>query len=166
MTTPQDNPMLLQRRRKLPFLAGLLSLLPGLGQIYVGYYRRGFTQVLLVAAVMTILASESIVDGLEPFFGMFIAFLWLYSVIDAWRLANLYNDALAGLGPEDLRQELAQVGRRGSIAGGAVVILVSFLALLHTRFGMPLDWLRDWWPLAPIGFGVYLLWQGIQDRRK
>jgi TM2 domain-containing membrane protein YozV len=161
--TPGPNPLLEQRRKK-PALAGILSLMPGLGQIYVGYYRRGFIHAIAVASTITILASES-AGKLEPFFGFLISFLWLYTVIDAVRLAHLYNDALAGLGPEDLRRELVLVGRRGSLVGGALIALVSLVILLHTRFGMPLDWVEDWWPIFPLGFGVYLLVQGIRDRK-
>lgn len=163
-TPPMEATATLRRRRKRPLFAGLLSLMPGLGHIYVGYYRRGFILLLTVAAMMTLMSGG--VKGAEPLFGMSISFLWLFGVIDAVRLANLYNEALAGLGPEDLRQELTLVGRRGSIGAGALIILASFFILLHTRFGMPLDWMKDWWPILPLGFGAYLLLQGIRDRRK
>jgi TM2 domain-containing membrane protein YozV len=163
--SPSSNPNpLLERRRKHPFLAGIFSLMPGLGQVYVGYYRRGFVHALVIASCITLLSSGA-VEGLEPFLGFFVAFFWLYNIIDSVRLANLYNDAVAGLGPEDLRQELVLVGRRGSLIGGALMILVSFVILLHTRFEMPLEWLEDWWPAIPLGFGVYLLVQAIRDRR-
>jgi hypothetical protein len=165
MTPIQDANPLLERRRKTPFLAGLLSLMPGLGQIYVGYYRRGFTHALVIASVITCLASDSM-DVLEPFLGFFVAFFWLYNIIDAMRLANLYNDAIAGLGPEDLRRELVLVGRRGSLLGGTLIVLVSFMILLHTQFGMPLDWIEQWWPIFPLAFGGYLLAQGLRDRKQ
>jgi hypothetical protein len=154
-----------ERRKKQPAMAGILSLLPGLGQVYVGYYRRGFVNVLVVGAGIS-LANAHQLQGLEPLFGMFISFFWLYNIIDAVRLANLYNDATAGLGPEDLSHELVLMGRRGSIGGGVILVLAGLLFLAHTAFGMPLDWLREWWPIAPVGFGGYLLWQGMRDRRK
>ena len=152
-------------RRKSRLIAGLLSIMPGLGQIYVGYYRRGFTQVVIVASVMTLLSSRS-VRGFEPFFGFFISFFWMYSIIDAIRLASLYNDAMAGLGPEDLRHELVLTGRGGSIAGGIGLILVGVLFLLNTVFGVSMDWLKQWWPVAAVGFGIYLVYRGIQDQRR
>ena len=156
--------ILAERRRKHPFVAGLLSLMPGLGQVYVGYYRRGFIHVLTVASVISILASES-ASGAEPLFGMFLAFFWMYNIIDATRVANLYNDAIAGLGPDDLRHELVLMGSRGSIGGGLVIVAASLLFLSHTLFDLPLDWLRDWWPAVPLAFGAYLLWRGMQDRK-
>lgn len=152
-------------RRKSQALAGLLSLMPGLGQVYVGYYRRGFTNLIVVAFVITLLASRAVM-GLVPFLGLFLAFFWLYNVIDAVRVASLYNDAVLGLGPEDLRRELVLTGQKGSIGGGVVLLALGILFLLHTLFDVPLDWIRNWWPVVPIGFGLYLLYRGIQDRRK
>jgi hypothetical protein len=151
-------------RRKQPALAGVLAMMPGLGQVYVGYYRRGFIHLAVVAGVITLLSSHE-KGGLAPFFALFLAFFWLYNVIDAVRLANLYNDAVMGLGPEDLRRELVlTAGRQGSIGGGAFLLGLGVLLLAHTLFDVPLDWLRDWWPVIPIGFGAYLLYRGIKDR--
>ncbi|MBM3286600.1 MAG: hypothetical protein FJY88_04525 [Candidatus Eisenbacteria bacterium] len=158
------RPLLIERRRKRPAIAGLLSLLPGLGQVYVGYYRRGFIHTLVAAAVITVLSSKQ-APGMTPLFGMFLTFFWLYSIIDAVRLANLYNDALAGLGPDDLRHELVLMGNRGSILGGSALILGGFLYLLHRVFGVPMDWLKDWWPAVPVGFGIYLLVQGLREKK-
>lgn len=165
---PAEDPKslpLIERRRKTPFLAGILSLLPGLGQVYVGYYRRGFIHSLVVGSVITAVSSGAI-RGFEPLFGIFLSFFWLYNVLDAVRLANLYNDALAGLGPDDLRHELVLMGRRGSLGGGAALVAAGFLILLNRIAGLPLAWLKDWWPLIPIAFGAYLLWQGMKDRRR
>lgn len=151
-------------RRKLPVLAGFLSLMPGLGQIYIGYYRRGFTHILIVASVITLLSSHGD-NEVKPFLALFLAFFWLYNVMDAIRTAGLYNDAVAGMAPEDLRRELVLPGKGGSIAGGAGLIALGVLFFLNTMFDVPLTWLKDWWPVAPIGFGIYLLIRGIQDRR-
>ena len=151
-------------RRKSQALAGVLSCMPGLGQIYVGYYRRGFTNLIVVASVITILTMRE-TGPLIPLFALFLAFFWLYNIIDAVRIAGLYNDAVLGFGPEDLRRELVLTGARGSLGGGIALVAAGFLFLLHTLFDVPLDWLKDWWPVLPIGFGIYLLWRGIQDRR-
>ncbi|MFB3909517.1 MAG: LiaI-LiaF-like domain-containing protein [Candidatus Eisenbacteria bacterium] len=159
------EPALIERRKKVPFVAGLLSaILPGLGQVYVGYYRRGFFHVLVVGSTITLLSSN--VKGIEPLLGIFVAFFWIYNIIDAVRLANLYNDALMGIGPEDLRHELVLMGRHGSVGGGIVLLVVGFLVLLNRVAGLSFEWLKDWWPIIPIGFGAWLLWQGLRDRRR
>jgi hypothetical protein len=151
-------------RRRSPAFATVLSIFPGLGQIYIGYYQRGFVQVLVVAAVIALLQSHAL-SGAEPFFGMFLTFFWLYNIIDANRTATLYNEVMSGMGPEDLRKQLVIAGRGGSIVGGGILVLLGVLFLLHQLFDFPLDWLRNWWPVAPIAFGVHLLYKGIKDRR-
>src|SRR5438093_2100938 len=93
MAPPQAR--LRDTRSKSPALAAFLSMMPGLGQVYVGYYQRGFIHAAVIGSLVTILSSGA-VEGLHPLFGLFMAFFWLYNVIDAARRASLYNDALAG----------------------------------------------------------------------
>ena len=59
-------------RRKSPLLAMLLSLLPGLGQVYVGYYRRGFAHALIVAVLLTVTSIE--IEAVMPFLAISLAF--------------------------------------------------------------------------------------------
>src|SRR2546422_5711021 len=93
MAPPQ--PRLRDTRSKSPALAAVLSMMPGLGQVSVGYYQRGFVHAAVVATLVTILASGTL-DRLNPLFALFMSFFWLYNIIDAARRASLYNDALAG----------------------------------------------------------------------
>ena len=61
-------------RYKSPALATIMSLMPGLGQIYVGYYRQGFINIIVIAGIIALLSSHSFSHGLEPFFGFFATF--------------------------------------------------------------------------------------------
>jgi hypothetical protein len=151
-------------RRKSPVLALVLSAMPGVGQIYVGYYHQGFTNALVVASIIALLSSN-LVRGAEPMFGIFLAFFWLFNVIDAWRRATFYNNALAGIGPATLPEEFAVTSGRGTLAGGVALVVVGVIALLHTLFGMPLDWIEKWWPVALIGVGVWLMYPVIAGRQ-
>lgn len=150
-------------RQKSPFLAGLLSVMPGLGQVYVGYYQRGFVHALVVAVLMSV-ASAGDLEALTPLVAIFLSFFWLYNVIDAARRASLYNQALAGIGEIDLPEDFKVPGFRGSVLGGVLIAATGFVLLLHTRFDYSLDWIEEWWPAALIGFGVYLVWKAWQDR--
>lgn len=150
-------------RAKSPLLAGFLSLMPGLGQIYVGYYQRGFMHVVIAGSVIVLLAND-VVPELIPLLGMFLAFFWLYNIIDAGRRASLYNLALQGSNPMALPDDIEMPTAHGSVAGGVVMIGVGLLLLLHTRFGMSLEWLRSWWPVAPVLFGVWLVYKGMMNR--
>ena len=146
-------------RRKNVALACILSCMPGLGQIYVGYYQRAFVHILVVGSIIALLNAR-LPDPLIAFLGFFMAFFWLYNMVDAGRRAALYNQALRGSSPMKLPDELSMPGLGGSVLGGSILIGLGFLLLLHTRFDMTLDWVAEWWPLAPILFGAYLLYKG------
>jgi hypothetical protein len=152
-------------RSKSPAFAAILSAMPGLGQVYVGYYQRGFVHAGVVASLITIISSGA-VEKLVPLLALFMAFFWLYNIIDAARRAALYNDALAGNPSIELPEDFKAPGIRGSIFGGATLVTVGFIMLLHTRFGISLDWVEYWWPLAPMIFGAYLLGRAILERQK
>ena len=152
-------------RAKSPALACFLSAMPGLGQIYVGYYQRGFVHAIVVASIIAFLAGQNRGwSPLIPLFALFLAFFWLYNIIDAGRRAALYKTKLIGSEEIELPSDFSMPGLHGSIFGGVLLIGGGFIILLHTRFGVPLEWLEDWWPLAPIFLGVYLVVKAIQER--
>ncbi len=156
-------------RTKSPLLAAAMSLIPGLGQIYVGYYQRGFINPLVIGGLFSLLFSSTSKSQEPPFFIplfiIFLIFFWLYNIIDAWRRAMLYNLALEGIENVQLPDDMSAPGFGGSIFGGAVLLLLGFVALMYTRFGMPIRVLQEWWPLAPIALGGYLIFRAYQDKR-
>jgi len=151
-------------REKSPALACVLSAMPGLGQVYVGYYLRGFVHAIVVAALMAILVSVEGRESVIALFVMFLIFFWLYNIIDAGRRAAMYNQALAGNEAIELPRDFKMPGIGGSIGGGAILILAGFVLLLHTRFDVSLEWLAEWWPMLGILAGVWLLAKGIHER--
>ncbi len=156
---PRRQPRLPTRS---PGLAAFLSLMPGLGQVYAGFYRRGFTYMGIVAVLLTLVSAD--LGPLDTLFGFSLAFFWIFNMIDASRLARLYNQALEASEeckvPDEFR--LPSVG--GSLVGGVILIVVGALLLLHLKFDVSLDWLQEWWPLAPIALGVYLVVKSVQAR--
>lgn len=160
---PPPAPVTADPRMKSPIVAGCLSMMPGLGQIYVGYYQRGFLNTLVAGGLITLLATEDL-GALTPLAGLFLAFFWLYNIIDAARRASFYNQALAGGEDMDLPTDMKTGSMRGSIVGGICVAAAGFALLLNTRFGMSLDWLEEWWPAGLILFGAYLVFKAVQDR--
>jgi hypothetical protein len=153
-------------RGKSPVLACFLSLMPGLGQIYVGYYQRGFFHALGFAGLIAVLAtlSDREFTPLAPMTGVFMAFFYLYNVIDAGRRAALYNQALAGGGSIPLPSDMEQPAVRGSLFGGALLMIAGIVMLFHTRFDWSLDWIADWWPVAPIVIGGWLVYKNFENR--
>ena len=161
-TTAGPYVSILDSRRKSPALACFLSAMPGLGQVYVGYYQRGFVHAAVVATLITLLSNR--LEELTPLLALFLTFFWLYNIIDAGRRAALYNELLAGRTGIQLPADLMLPGLGGSMVGGAVVVLVGLLLLGHTAFGMSLSWLKEWWPVGVILFGGYLFAKARIDR--
>ena len=153
--------------RKSPFLAGLLSLMPGIGQIYVGYYKLGFIHNVVFGTTIAFLASGGGPFGLlVPAVSLFLAFFIIYNIVDAVRRATLYNMALDGVdGIELPNMNVALPKFEGSVGGGVALIAFGVLLLSNTLLGVPLDWLASWWPAGLIVLGGYLLAKAMRDRR-
>lgn len=145
--------------RKSTFLAGFLSMMPGAGQIYVGYYATGFTYILVVAALVSIL--EAGLGDAEPFFGLFLAFFWIFNIVDAVRKANLYNLGLTGV---DTKVEPQPTD--SPLVGGVILVILGVLLTLEVTLNVRLDWLENVWPLAILAAGLYLIWKYRRAREE
>ena len=153
-------------RRKHPMLAIALSAMPGLGQIYVGYYQQGITLVIIAGALFTV-SVQSRLFGLHPFEPLLVMstmFTWLYSCVDAGRRASLYNQALAGLRPMDLPENQLTPEWHGSLVGGAGLVVFGVVLFFHTMFDMPMEWVTRWWPLALVLVGAWLVYASVKSR--
>jgi len=148
-------------RRKSPLLATMLAVIPGVGQLYIGYYMRGI--VTAAAFVVAVMIGALVGGALLPISIMSAIFIWVFNLIDAGRMAALYNHAAAGSDviemPEDFR--LPTLG--GSILGGVALLLFGGIALSNTAFDYSLEWLEDWWPAFPLALGLYLFVRGVMD---
>jgi Domain of unknown function (DUF5668) len=145
-------------RKKSVMLAIILSLMPGLGQIYVGYYDLAFRNILVICGLIAIIATGGADHGLEPVVALFLAFFWLHNLVDAGRRASFYNQALAGVRPMELPEDIkAPQQTLRSFAGGVLLVAVGLLLFANTMFRIPLDWLARWWPLALVGAGAWLI---------
>lgn len=156
-TVYQEDP-----RLRSATLATLLSLMPGLGQVYLGYIQQGFVNVLVVGSIIALLAADA--GALTPLLGIFLAFFWLYNVVDANRRALLLNQRILGLAPGELPEDISPA-LQGSVFGGLALIVGGLLALARVRFGFSLAWVERWWPVAVIGLGIYLVWKAVKASR-
>ena len=157
------------RQRKSPVLAGLLSLMPGAGQIYVGYYKLGFIHNIIFGTNIAFLAAGGAqFSPLLPAASIFLAFFVIYNIVDASRRATCYNLALDGVEGIELPSlndaSLPLQNMRGSVGGGVILTAVGAILLSNTLLGIPLDWLAAWWPVAPLGLGIHLLAKGLKER--
>jgi hypothetical protein len=154
-------------RFKSPALAMFLSLVPGLGQVYVGYYQQGFTNILVIGILISILAPGPRVHWpLTPLLVFFLVFYWLFNIVDAARRATFYNQSMSGIAPTEFPREFRMPESQGSLVGGILLILAGVIIASKTAFGFSMEWLQHWWPLAPILFGAYLVFQSLKERAK
>ncbi len=151
-------------RRKSPVLATMLAAMPGLGQVYVGYYQQAVTNAAIVGTLLTAL-NRNWLPELEPLLVILLIFFYLYGMIDAGRRASLYNEALAGLRPMDLPENEKSPAWHGSLTGGAILVVAGLVLFSHTMFGVSLEWLAQWWPLGLVAFGGWLIYGAMEARR-
>ncbi len=166
---PQTAPYLRPRdyyrdpRLKSPILAGLLSLMPGLGQAYLGFTRLAFIHGLAASTLVALMSTNRLGD-LTPFVGFLMFFFWLYNLVDAHRRAILVNDLVLRAEQPELPDNLGNLGRGAKIGFGLAFLAFGSLSLLSTRFGVSFAWLERWWPAAFILLGLWLLVKAMKDR--
>ena len=148
--------------RKSPAMATWLSCMPGLGQVYVGYYVQGFINVFVAGSAIAVLAS-SLFRGAVPLIAISLAFFWLYQMIDANRRAHHYNRVMAGLGGEDVPDGFSMPSTKGSMLGGSVLVIVGILFILDLNFHVSMQWVENWWPLILILVGVNLVYKARKN---
>lgn len=145
-------------RRKNPKLAAVLSLFPGLGNIYNGLYLRGFTFFAIFMGLIGMADHEEV-------FVVAVLFFALFNIIDAYRQASLINYGYAqDLGILDM-PEVPKAGQGGIIAG-VVLTLIGLVALLERFFSLDLEFLFDLWPAVLMLIGLWLVVSSVRERLK
>lgn len=128
--------------KRSPAAAFWLSLLPGLGHIYLGLTVKG-----LVFALLTVGLIDVLNRGAEAF-GILVPIYWLFVMLDAHRSAQAMNrGALAGE---------TFMGTGSKWWGGALIAL-GVLFLLYNFDLFDFDWVWRFWPAALIIVGIKLL---------
>jgi hypothetical protein len=146
--------------RKNPRLAGLLSLFPGLGNVYNGLYLRGLIEFLIVGSLMGLADKAD-----SPFYVMTMFFFWAFSILDAYRQAVLINYGYTqdlGLFDQPQRPKAGQ----GGLVAGILLTVLGVIAFLEEFVEIDLRWLYDLWPLLLVAIGVWLVVASLRERRK
>lgn len=137
--------------KRSPTAAAWLSLLPGLGHLYLGQVAKGFALALLTVGLI------DLVSRAEGALGLLIPVYWLFVMLDAHRSAQLVNRALEKEGEGASRAD-------HSPWWGATLIGLGVLFLLYNFDIIDFDRLWRFWPVALIGLGLKLLKQGWGGR--
>jgi len=139
---------------KSPAVAVLLSLFPGLGQIYNGQPAKAL--VFFLSWVGCIYGAAQI-DPMPFAFG--IPFIYLYNLVDAYRSACAANARQQG----EARSEEEVVE---SPAWGATLVAFGLLLLMNNLDWINLAAFRRYWPLLLIVAGAALLYGSLKRRRE
>lgn len=150
-------------RYKSPLFTAFLSLMPGVGQVFLGYTQLGFVHGV-TAATLICLMSTNTLGVLEPLVGVFMVFFWLYNLVDAYRRAVLLNEAITRMETPQLPDGLQAASFQGRVAAGGILMVAGTLTLLNLRFGISMDWLGRWWPAGLVLLGLYLVIRALKDR--
>ncbi len=143
------------RMKKAPAWAAILSFLPGLGQIYVGYYLAGFINIVVFVSLLMLSDSRAARDVEGPFI-ILTVFFWFFNIIDAVKKANHYNNE--GRTPD--------VPTDSPLVSGIMLLVVGGFLTLGVTLDIDLEWLINIWPLFLVGAGVYMIWRYKQTKEK
>lgn len=143
---------------KSPGLAVFFSLLPGLGHIYLGLYQRG---IAFFAAFLSVLW---LVDHAD-LSGVIVAFVFFFAMFDAHRMATLLGTGAAVTQPTGSPTLPASPGK-GNLTLGVVLLLAGALLLYSNFYPLDLSFLADWWPLALILFGLWLVVRDLRSKTR
>jgi TM2 domain-containing membrane protein YozV len=139
---------------KSPILAVVLSLFPGIGQIYNGQPAKALVFFFAWAGSIYLTAEAN------PFFAFLIAFTYFYNLVDAWRTAttiNLRHARGAAVEDEDTVE---------SPAWGAALIGVGALLLFNNLGWLRLAALQRYWPLVLMAAGAAFLFGSMRRAKR
>lgn len=145
---------------KRPWLAAFFAAFPGLGHVYNGLYRRAVTIfAAFVACIVLIIQTDA-----APF-GVAMAFLWFFNVLDSYRQATLINLGYAtDLGLSDQPQRLRP--GQGTLIAGITLFVLGGLELLHRVDLWQWRWLVDYWPVPFMAIGAWLVVASLRERSR
>jgi len=148
------TPSHIVRRRSTPFVATLLSFVPGLGAAYNGQTSKAIVHFAIFASFFQMAV---LVPGVHIFL-LGVIGTWLYAAVDACRTAQLMR---AGLSPEAEEDVIARRLYGNPFAWGTTLIIIGTMFLLHTLLGVQLP-IKELLPVALVALGAYMLFDYLR----
>jgi hypothetical protein len=143
-------------RNSSPFIATLLSFVPGLGAAYNGQTAKAIVHFAIFASFFQMAV---LTQGVH-FFVLGVLGTWLYAAVDACRTAQLIR---AGLSPDTEEDVITRRLYGNPFAWGITLIILGTLFLLHTLLGVQLP-VRQLLPVALVALGAYMLFDYVRRR--
>src|SRR6266478_306671 len=145
------------RRKSSPFVATLLSFVPGLGAAYNGQTSKAIVHFAIFASFFQMAV---LTQGVH-FFVLGVLGTWLFAAVDACRTAQLMR---AGLAPETEEDVIARRLYGNPLAWGVTLIVIGTVFLLHTLLGLQLP-VKKLLPVALVALGAYMLFDYLRRRK-
>jgi len=148
-----------QAQAKNPAAAGFLSVIPGLGHVYLGLYQRA---VIFFAVWVAVISIAPHGPGAA---GLMIPFWWFFVLIDAVRQAKAIN--ATGAPESNLLPNEKPMNFSASLTFGVFLVLIGGFFLLERFVSINLSFLWDFWPVLLIAFGawqIFAFWKARQPK--
>src|SRR5437588_5680000 len=145
------------RRNSSPFVATLLSFVPGLGAAYNGQTAKAIVHFAIFASFFQMAV---LTQGVH-FFILGVLGTWLFAAVDACRTAQLMR---AGLSPDTEEDVIVRRLYGNPFAWGVTLIVIGTIFLLHTLLGIQFP-VQKLLPVALVALGAYMLFDYIRRRR-
>lgn len=146
---------------KVPMTAALLSVVPGLGNIYNGLYARGIAFFLIQFALLRVAVATQRDEDLALIIPS-LMFFWLFNLFDAHRQAMLIN---AG-GGDRVGRALRRSEAGGLLFPGLVLVGIGTIGALNRYAQIDVWQVFDHWPALILLAGIALVARGVIARRE
>jgi hypothetical protein len=145
------------RRRSSPFVATLLSFVPGLGAAYNGQTSKAIVHFAIFASFF----QMAVITHGTHFFVLGVLGTWLFAAVDACRTAQLMRGGFA-LDTED--DVIARRLYGNPFAWGVTLIVIGTIFLMQTLLEIQLP-VKKLLPVALVALGAYMLFDYIRRRK-
>jgi len=153
-----NSPSHILRRKSSPFVATLLSFVPGLGAAYNGQTSKAIVHFAIFASFFQMAV---VTDGVA-FFVLGVGGTWLFAAVDACRTAQLTR---AGLAPDAEEDAITRQLYGNPLAWGITLFALGGIFLAHTVLGFQFPVKRAL-PVALVVLGAYILYDYLKRHRR
>lgn len=137
--------------RKHGFLLFIATCIPGCGQMYQGYMKRGVSLLAVLCGVATLAMLLQMGE-----LTIFLPLVWLFAFFDSYNLRGQSDEQAAanpdaylfGLSTMDSERMTELLRRRHSLIGWALVILgfyALFNMVVRNLMNVLSQWMETWW---------------------
>jgi len=157
-----EEKAIVKRPPKSPTLAGILAgFFPfGIGAFYNSQPIKGLVYLVAFAALVSLQGVESA----QPFIGILLGGFYIYQIIESIQSSNRINRRALKEEVEEIREEVPEFLKTGSIFWGIVLLALGAVLILANFEVISYDVLFDFWPAALIIVGVKLVYDYMQKR--